>query len=223
MDGASMRLVINRRSRTVLMAALLAVPALLSAQGTDAGEGARVAHLLQRTTFGVRPRDVQAVLAMGRTKWLERQLNPSGIDDRAAQQRLSRFATVSRDMTDLLVDYERQRMEQRQRQRQLNMQELSEEQRQAVRDSIRRAEAQKMTPAERRARQLRGPQFILGELVAAKLTRAVYSERQLEEVMTDFWYNHFNVFFAKNLDRYFVADYERTAIRPHVFGKFRDM
>ena len=67
------------------------------------------------------------------------------------------------------------------------------------------------------------PQQLLGELVGAKLTRAVWSERQLEEVMTDFWFNHFNVFFGDGPVRYFVADYERNAIRAHVFGSFYDM
>jgi uncharacterized protein (DUF1800 family) len=218
-----MRLVMTRRLQAAFLAVFLGVPAVVSAQRTNPSEAEKVVHLLQRATFGVRPQDVQAALAMGRTKWLERQLSPSQIEDRAVKQRLDTFATVSRDMTDLFVDYERERMEQRQRRRQLNMQEMNEQERQAKVDSIRRAEAQRLTPAERQARQMRSPQYLLGELVAAKLTRSVYSERQLEEVMTDFWYNHFNIFFGKNLDRYFVADYERNAIRPHVFGKFRDM
>ena len=68
-----------------------------------------------------------------------------------------------------------------------------------------------------------GPQRILADLVFAKLTRATLSDRQLEEVMTDFWFNHFNVFWGKGPVRYLVADYENTAIRPYVFGKFYDM
>jgi uncharacterized protein (DUF1800 family) len=67
------------------------------------------------------------------------------------------------------------------------------------------------------------PQQLLNELVGAKLTRAVLSERQLEEVMTDFWFNHFNVFFGDGPVRYMVADYEQHAIRAHVFGKFHAM
>ncbi len=67
------------------------------------------------------------------------------------------------------------------------------------------------------------PQQLLHELVAAKLTRAVMSERQLEEVMTDFWFNHFNVFFGDGQVRYHIVDYERNAIRPHVFGKFHEL
>lgn len=57
----------------------------------------------------------------------------------------------------------------------------------------------------------------------AKLLRAVYSERQLEEVLVDFWFNHFNVFAGKGATRNYVGDYERDAIRPYVLGQFRDM
>ncbi|MBD0321197.1 MAG: DUF1800 domain-containing protein, partial [Gemmatimonadetes bacterium] len=67
------------------------------------------------------------------------------------------------------------------------------------------------------------PQRILADLAGARLQRAVYTERQLEDVMADFWFNHFNVFFGKGADRYLVGDYERSAIRPHVFGRFRDL
>lgn len=62
-----------------------------------------------------------------------------------------------------------------------------------------------------------------GELMAAKLLRATYSQRQLEEVMTDFWFNHFNVFIGKGADRYMVTAYERDVIRPHALGKFKDL
>jgi uncharacterized protein (DUF1800 family) len=60
-------------------------------------------------------------------------------------------------------------------------------------------------------------------LSAAKMTRAVYSDRQLEEVLVDFWFNHFNVFAGKGRTSMWVEEYERTAIRPHVLGKFRDL
>jgi uncharacterized protein (DUF1800 family) len=66
-------------------------------------------------------------------------------------------------------------------------------------------------------------QVIARELNEAKLQRAIYSTHQLEELMVDFWYNHFNVFFNKGADRHLVPAYEREAIRPHVLGKFRDM
>jgi uncharacterized protein (DUF1800 family) len=64
---------------------------------------------------------------------------------------------------------------------------------------------------------------VINELQMAKALRTIYSERQLEEVMTDFWFNHFNVFINKDADQYFVTSYERDALRPFALGKFRDM
>jgi uncharacterized protein (DUF1800 family) len=64
---------------------------------------------------------------------------------------------------------------------------------------------------------------VYDELQSAKLLRAVYSNRQLEEVLTDFWFNHFNVYLTKGADRYLVTSYERDVIRPHVLGKFKDL
>jgi uncharacterized protein (DUF1800 family) len=76
----------------------------------------------------------------------------------------------------------------------------------------------------RRIESANGPQSMVAQdLMSAKLFRAVYSNRQLEEVLVDFWYNHFNVFLEKGADRYMVTAYERDAIRPHVLGKFEDL
>ena len=66
-------------------------------------------------------------------------------------------------------------------------------------------------------------QVVANDLVEGKLLRAVYSNHQLEELMVDFWYNHFNVFFNKGGERYLVPTYEREAIRPYVFAKFKDL
>jgi len=64
---------------------------------------------------------------------------------------------------------------------------------------------------------------VTGELAQAKLVRAIYSDRQLEEVMTDFWFNHFNVFADKGVDRLLITSYERDVIRPRALGKFEDL
>ena len=77
---------------------------------------------------------------------------------------------------------------------------------------------------KKRCSRLNNPEQVVGdELMQAKLLRAIYSERQLEEVMTDFWFNHFNVFIGKGADRYLVTSYERDVIRPHALGKFEDL
>ena len=66
-------------------------------------------------------------------------------------------------------------------------------------------------------------QVVTDELVEGKLLRAIYSDRQLQEVMTDFWFNHFNVFLGKGADHYLLTSYERDVIRPHALGKFEDL
>ena len=61
------------------------------------------------------------------------------------------------------------------------------------------------------------------ELQASRILRAVYSERQLQEVMVDFWENHFNVFAGKGADRWLLISYDRDTIRPNTLGKFKDL
>jgi len=70
---------------------------------------------------------------------------------------------------------------------------------------------------------LRPQQVTQLDLLGSKVLRAVYSNRQLEDVLTDFWFNHFNIWIQKGQDRDLIASYERDAIRPHVLGKFHDL
>lgn len=177
------------------------------------GDTARAHHLLSRATWGVRPADLAAVLETGAEAWLERQLHPHRIDDSTLETRLDAFPTTRLGMGELYRDFSPQP-------------ELLEELRrlQVLRDSLGDEAVRQMIPPEQRRQAMaRSLARLLNELVAAKITRAVYSERQLEDVMTDFWFNHFNVFFNKGQVRYLAGDYERTAIRPHVFGRFEDM
>ena len=67
------------------------------------------------------------------------------------------------------------------------------------------------------------PQRVIEELAMAKVTRAIYSERQLQQVMDDFWFNHFNVYAAKGEDKWYLTSYERDVIQPHTLGKFQDL
>jgi len=76
----------------------------------------------------------------------------------------------------------------------------------------------------RRIEMANGPrQMVARDLSEGKLLRAIYSNRQLDEVLADFWFNHFNVYLDKGADRYLVTEYERDVIRPRVLGKFRDL
>jgi uncharacterized protein (DUF1800 family) len=71
--------------------------------------------------------------------------------------------------------------------------------------------------------QMQGPRFVIFELQQARLIRAVYTQRQLHEVMVDFWSNHFNIFAAKGADRWLATSYDRDTIRPRALGRFRDL
>ncbi len=99
----------------------------------------------------------------------------------------------------------------------------------AFADALRGGQSQEflagLDPKQKETLQaMNNPQaVVVDELVQAKLLRAIYSERQLEEVMTDFWFNHFNVFVNKGADRMLLTNYEQDVIRPHALGKFEDL
>src|SRR6267378_3256057 len=107
--------------------------------------------------------------------------------------------------------------------------EMSQQEQRALADSLRGGKGSEflegMDPKQKETLlAMNAPLTIVGEeLAEAKLMRAIYSECQLEEVMTDFWFNHFNVFIGKGADRFLVTGYERDVIRPHVLGKFEDL
>jgi uncharacterized protein (DUF1800 family) len=84
-------------------------------------------------------------------------------------------------------------------------------------DTVDLERAREMIPPEKR------PRRVIEELSAARVLRAAESERQLNEVLVDFWMNHFNVFAAKGLDRIFVTSFERDTVRPLVWGRFEDL
>ena len=157
-----------------------------------------IAHALNRMAFGARPGDVERVRAMGLDRYIEQQLHPEKISDNEATSRITALTTVRMRSRELAEKFERPAIEAR-----------------------RRAKAQ--------GDEARGPRMrnqantVLNELAQQKLLRAIYGERQLQEVLTDFWFNHFNVDARKGPDRFLVTAYERDVIRPRVLGKFRDL
>ncbi|MEY4635837.1 MAG: hypothetical protein RJA55_1635 [Acidobacteriota bacterium] len=165
-------------------------------------------HALNRLTFGPRPGDVARVKAVGLQRWIDQQLDPSRIDDTALTATLARLETLSLDSQTIQREYSGPAMvERRERQQQAG---------QAGQAGGASGERE-ASAAQRKDRQ------VIAELEEAKLLRAVQSERQLQEVLVDFWFNHFNVFAGKGATRNYLNEYEREAIRPHVLGHFRDM
>ncbi|MBA3340756.1 MAG: DUF1800 domain-containing protein [Gemmatimonadaceae bacterium] len=166
----------------------------------------QVIHVLNRLTFGARPGDAQKVRVLGVDRWVAEQLNPERIDDASLQRFLAGYSVFNQNQEDLLQQYAEAQQDRR---------------------SMKRADAaDQVTPDDSVAMRQLGMRrtAAVSQLQSARLARAVVSNRQLEEVMIDFWLNHFNVFIGKGPPQaYYIVDYERSAIRPHSLGNFRDL
>jgi uncharacterized protein (DUF1800 family) len=175
----------------------------------------QVQQVLNRLAFGPRPGDVARVRAMGVDQWIALQLAPDRLDDRATDAVLASYEELNRPTTDLVSMYAEGQQAIRRMQRQAAQQGDTS----GKRDM--RAELLRQNPQLRD--QVRRNQRIVGDVQSARLARAVVSERQLQEVMTDFWENHFTVFAGKGLTRLFIPAYDREVIRPRALGHFRDL
>ncbi len=193
---------------------------------TELTEDEAIVHALNRLTYGPRPGDVEHIRQMGLEKWIDQQLNPDSIDDSALDQRLEKYPTLRKSSKQLLEEFppRNQAAKQEGVTKDEYKQEMQEKRRAAM------AEAQSMESgndnidrAEEQLAKVQGPGRIVAELSMAKIDRAIYSNRQLEAVMEDFWFNHFNVFAGKGADRWLLTSYLRDTIRPHTMGKFNDL
>jgi uncharacterized protein (DUF1800 family) len=167
-------------------------------------------HVLNRVGFGPRPGDVERVRQLGVQRYIDQQLHPERIADGSLQARLAGLETIGLSSRTIAEQYERPAIEARREQQQRQTQMKAD------------ASGTEEPPKQPTAEQRRANQ-VVQELAEQKVLRAVYSERQLQEVLTDFWFNHFNVDARKGADRFLLTEYERDAIRPHVLGKFRDL
>jgi len=165
-------------------------------------ERQRALHALNRLGFGPRPGDVDAVMRVGIDRWIDQQLHPEGIADAAVGARLRNFPTLQMSDRELVQKYYVPIVEMR---------------REAKGDENTIKEMREKIPYDQR------PQRVVEDLVSQRIVRAVDSDRQLNEVMVDFWMNHFNVFAGKGIDRFLLTGYERDTIRPRIWGKFEDL
>ena len=169
------------------------------------------AHLLDRFAFGATPALVEEVTALGLERWFSDQLALKGRTD-ALDQRLSRYTSLGLSNQEIVRLYPRGGAVRQDAMEAgyIDADGSEEAQRQGLRDYFE-------DMGYRPQRQ------IVGEAVAQRLVRAVHSPHPLEEVMVDFWYNHFYVSAADNQCRRFIYTYERDAIRPRVFATFGEM
>ena len=175
----------------------------------------QVQQALNRLTFGPRPGDAEKVRAIGVDRWITEQLAPNKIDDATADQLLDHYQTLNAPTSELVETFRQLQQARKREQMQLRAEGDTASKRDARREAI--ADNPELRDLARRA------QRIVGDVQSAKLARAVASERQLDEVMVDFWENHFSVYSGKGQTRLFLASYDRDVIRPHALGKFRDL
>ena len=183
-------------------------------------EEEKIVHVLNRLGFGPRPGDIEKVAAMGLEAYIEQQLHPQEIPDPVMEKRLSTFETLTMTPQELSEFYPAPNQLRRQR-LQAERQNQGAQSSPEMEGESAPVEMREMQEARRQMRA--GLQRIRFELSEAKIMRAVYSERQLQEVMSDFWMNHFNVFLAKGLDRVYTTDFEENVVRPLALGKFEDL
>ena len=196
----------------------------------------QVLQALNRLAFGPRPGDVARVRQMGVDRWMRQQLSPNTINDSATDAFVARFPSYGEMVAQLETDYppgNKVLMERR----------AALQSGTAVAGSAadsrcwisrcwdaddrvagRQHQARDQRGQHRHQTAERSAQRLVLDVQTVKVARAVMSERQLQEVMVDFWENHFTVYDRKGQRmRYFLAEFERDVIRPHALGNFRDL
>ncbi len=264
-------------------------PALKGLPITELSADEAILHALNRLAYGPRPGDLERVRQMGLAKWIDEQLNPNSIDDKAVEARLENYPTLRMASAKLIAAYPQPKQAEKQAAKQAqgeqrrsdvaaatlarDMQasqgqgqnpageeagsssasaaqtaesdsnELSPMKRAPMKEASMKQDASPEANLATRGaggkRDLLGgdpnavpraiaddskrPQRIVEELAMAKVTRAIYSLRHLQQILDDFWFNHFNVFAGKGEDRWYLTSYERDVIQPHTLGKFKDL
>jgi uncharacterized protein (DUF1800 family) len=258
-------------------------PALKGLPITELTADEAILHAMNRLAYGPRPGDVERVRQMGLAKWIDQQLAPNTIDDKAVNARLENLPTLSMSSARLLEEYPQPKQAAIQAAKRAdaaagkdmqnalvasgttaaptpssssaavgqsapsNSAEVNLADKASVPLSMKTKPSPSnpnlasnlSTPGAGKRNVLSGPdpnaaphviaddskkpQRVIEELAMAKVTRAIYSERQLQQVMDDFWFNHFNVYAAKGEDKWYLTSYERDVIQPHTLGKFKDL
>lgn len=191
---------------------------------TQLTEDQAILHALDRLAYGPRPGDVEHIRKIGLEKWVNQQLDPGSLDDSALDERLSSYTTLTMTPEQLLAKFPEanQTIKKEGITKEEFEQQMKDKQREAVAD-VKMTGNDNLDRANQQLAKLQGPGRMLAELSMAKLDRAVYSQRQLQAIMEDFWFNHFNIFDGKGDDRWLITYYVRDTIRPHTMGKFQDL
>ena len=215
--------------RLTTLVLLSGAPAFAQTASPDTDRDA-ILHVLNRTTFGPRPGDVEMVEKMGGIQtYIHQQLHPETIDDSAVEQQVAQLNMLQMSSAQLLGIYKDERQQAKARQQEQVKAAVAAANPPAQADMQQTTAGgttlQPATPRERMGKLLalvRSP-LAVDQLQQAKLLRAADSNRQLQEVLVDFWSNHFNIDVKKNLDRVLKVADDREVIRPHILGSFREL
>jgi uncharacterized protein (DUF1800 family) len=183
-------------------------------------EEQRIVHVLNRLGFGPKPGDVERIKSMGLENYINQQLAPEKINDTVAENKTQDLSALKMTTAELYEKYPQPgQLIRRLQDRGMLPKDLSEA-KNDPKNPQENPEYRKLIQEFYKENGLEQPQRIIAQLQASRILRAVYSERQLQEVMVDFWTNHFNVFFGKGADRWLLPSYDRDTIRPNAMGKF---
>lgn len=222
----------------VLLAPAMLIRADVKKPAKPLTDDQRAIHVLNRLGFGARPGEVEKVKAMGVQKYIDQQLNPSSINDSVADSKVKNLEVFNLSTAEVFAKYPNPGALLRQleggRVAQANAQAKKTDAMPADNKPAAAADADAMTQAEQRERRdklqqlyakydLKPANQLLPQIVGNRVLRAVYSERQLQEVMVDFWQNHFNVFSGKAAVRWYIPSYERDVLRKNALGNFKDL
>ncbi len=213
-------------------------------------ENDKIVHVLNRLGFGARPDDIEKVKRIGIWPYIEKQLHPEEIDDSAVEQKLANFRELNASNEDIASQYKAfitadqgaAKLRQQMRKEAAAKMAQTPEQgtsagtiqsggqqaatQQAMRDMVANDPAMMRQVQDNRdevARSATPVALLHEEFDAAKLIRATESQRQLQEVLVDFWSNHFNIDIRKAPCGVLKVIDDRDVIRPHIWGKFRDL
>lgn len=174
-------------------------------------------HVLNRLAFGPRPGEIEAVAKAGVAAWIGAQLRPVAVADTAVEARLRAMPALTMSIGALHETYPQPKAAAK------AAASAAASAVPSMMPSIPVAPQGPVNDMTPPGTATETPKDMIRQLVAQKILRAVASERQLQEVLVDFWFNHFNVTVEKGQVKWYAIPYERDAIRPHVFGRFRDL
>ena len=185
----------------------------------------KIVHVLNRLTFGPRPNDIKKVSQIGMEAYINQQLNPESIPESAVVQAVDASSETRRESDeDLLRIFAAYKSEAARINKKRNLKPIEDSSAKSTAPSATQtATAQASAPPREATPVIDYFRRAQKQTTLAKLTRAIEGPRQLEAVMTEFWFNHFNIYSGKEYDGILLGAYENEAIRPNALGKFKDL